>query len=117
MASAIGETISKLKEYVDVKTEQIKLLVLARMASVLSNVISLSIVLLFSFFMIFFVSFALANLFNEIFESTYLGYLLISAGYLLVIILVLILMKSGIIQGWIESAVLRATEKEDNEED
>lgn len=117
MASAIGETISKLKEYVDVKTEQIKLIVLARVSSILSNVISLSIILLFSFFLIFFLSFAIANLLNEIFESLYLGYFLISSFYLLIIIIVLILAKRGIIQGWIESLIVNNSEKEDEAED
>ena len=117
MAGAIGDTISKLKEYVDVKTEQIKLVVLAKVSIVLSNVIAVSITLLFSFFLFFFLSFAVANVLNDAFQSSHIGFFLIAGFYLLIIIVVLILAKRGIIQGWIERLILTISEKEDETED
>lgn len=117
MANAIGETISKLKEYVEVKTEQIKLLVLARVAVVLSNVIAASIFVLLTFFLVFFLSFGIANVLNNVFNSSHLGYFSLAGFYLLIIIIVLMLAKRGIIQGWIETFILNISEKENEKED
>lgn len=117
MANTISDTIHKLKEYVDVKTEQIKLLVLARVSAVLSNAIAISIILLFTFFLVFFLTFGIANYLNDVLESSHLGYFAISGCYLLIIIIVMILAKRGIIQRWIESLVLNNSEKENETDD
>ena len=117
MASAVGETISKLKEYIDIKTEQVKLAVLAKVTSILSSIISLSVVALFTFFLAFFLSFAFANLLNDFFSSSHIGYFIISGFYLFLIILILILTRRGIIKGWIESLLLNNTEEDDEPED
>ncbi len=113
MANAIGDTISKLKEYIDVKTEQIKLVVLAKVSVVLSNLIAVSIILLFSFFLVFFLSFALANVLNDVFQSSHLGFFLIAGFYLLIIVIVAILTKKGVIQRWIEGLLLNNSNEDD----
>ena len=116
MASAIGDTISKLKEYIDIKTEQIKLVVLGKVAIVLSNLIAISIILLFSFFLVFFLSFALANVLNDVLESTNLGFFMVAGFYLIIIIAVAILTKKGVIQRWIEALIVNNSDEEDEKD-
>ncbi|MEM7297247.1 MAG: hypothetical protein AAF391_03160 [Bacteroidota bacterium] len=116
MANAVGKLISDLTEYIEVKTEQIKLRVISRVAKMLSSVISLSLLAALGLFFIFFLSFALANVLNEAFNSSHIGYFIISGFYFLIIIIIFILMKSKKIQGWLESLILKAAEREDEQD-
>lgn len=117
MASATGEFVNKIQEYIEVKTEQVKLLVMGKVAKGLSGVLVLSLAVLLSFFLLFFLSFGLANVFNEWLDSSYLGYFILCGFYLLLICIVVILARRKIIQGWLEAVFMNAIEKEDEEED
>jgi len=115
MASAIGDVIDKLTEFVEVKTEQVKLMVLSRVSSLLSGTIALSILILLGFFFVFFLSFALANIFNDLLRSSYLGFFIIAGFYLLIMVIILILSKRGIIKKWIDASILTLSEKDEEE--
>lgn len=117
MAHVVGDIIDKIKEYIEVKTEQIKLMALARLAKVFSGILTLSIILLIGFFLLFFLSFALAYVLNDALGSTHLGFFLICGFYLLIIIIMLILSRKGIIQGWFESLILNISEGIEDEDD
>ena len=93
MASSTKKVIDDIIEFVEVKTEQIKLKIITRVSRMLSGVIALSMLTLFSMFFLFFLSFAFAEMINSSLESTYLGYLLISGGYFLIILTVVLLLN------------------------
>lgn len=116
MASTIGDIIDKLNEYVEVKAEQIKLMAIARLSGIISVSIALFIVLIVGFFFLFFLTFAIATIFNDVLGSAYLGYLLVAGVYFLFIIMVLILIKKGVIQSWIDSLILNIPPEEDEED-
>lgn len=110
MASSARQVIDNIIEFIEVKTEQIKLKIIARVARMLSGVIVLSMLGLFSMFFLFFLSFAFAEMLNESLGSNYLGYFIISGGYLLIIIVVILLLKTKKIQKWIETLIMKIEE-------
>ncbi|MEO9869922.1 phage holin family protein [Ekhidna sp.] len=110
MASSTRKVIDNIVEFIEIKTEQIKLRIIARIASMLSGVIAISFIGFLSLFFLFFLSFAIAELINIGLESTYLGYLIIAGGYLLVIIVVFFLVKSRRLQKLIEKAIVKLEE-------
>ena len=109
--------INRLTEYFKLKAEQIKLEVMARVAGVLSQVLVFSLVAFLGLFLIFFLSFALGSYLNEILESQYQGHLIVSGAYFLLLIIIILLARTGKIQGWLESAILKMDEDNDEGED
>lgn len=110
MASSTRQMIDNIIEFVEVKTEQIKLKIIAKVARMLSGVIALSMLALFSMFFLFFLSFAFAEMINSSLDSIYLGYLIIAGCYLLIIIIVLLLLKTKKLQSWIENLIVKLEE-------
>ena len=110
MASSARKVIDNITEFIEIKTEQIKLKIISRVARMLSGVIAISMLGMFSLFFLLFLSFAFAEMINIGLESTYLGYLIIAGAYLLVIILVVVLVKTRKLQKWIEAAIVKLEE-------
>ena len=116
MATSLGDTVDKLKDYIEIKAEQMKLNLLAQVSKVSASVVAVSTILLFTFFLVFFLSFGLSNLLNDLLNSSYLGFFIIAGFYLLLVVIMLVLMKSGKIQRWIEALILNSTQTEDEED-
>ncbi|WP_425392803.1 phage holin family protein [Ekhidna sp.] len=110
MASSAKKVIENIVEFIEVKTEQIKLRIIARVARMLSGVMALSMLAILGFFFLFFLSFAFAEMINVVMDHTYYGYLIIAGVYFLVIILVVILVKSRKLQKWIEVLIIKLEE-------
>ena len=115
MAASTKQVIENIVAFVEVKTEQIKLRIIAQLAKMLSGAIALSISVLFGMFFLFFLSFALAELINNALESAYLGFFIIAGSYLLVIIATILLVKSKKLQRWIENAIVKLGETKDEQ--
>lgn len=115
MANSVGDLIDKIKEYIELKTEQLKLLAIERLAKVLSGILSISIIFFISLFFLFFLSFAFANYLNGIFESTFIGYLILCGIYVLMTLILAFLIKRGIVQSWFEKIILKAAENEQDD--
>ncbi|MEP1035338.1 hypothetical protein [Ekhidna sp.] len=110
MASSARKVIDNIVEFIEVKTEQIKLKIITRIARMLSGVIAISMLALFSMFFLFFLSFAFAEMINMNLDSSYLGYLIVSGGFFLIILIVILLLKTGKMQKWIENLIVRLEE-------
>lgn len=110
MASSTKKMMESVVEFIEVKTEQTKLRMIAWGARMLSGALALAVVGMLSFFFVFFLSFAFAAMINEGLGSTYLGFLIIAGGYLIVIGLMLLLVKAQRVQGWIEAIIVKMEE-------
>lgn len=110
MASSARKVIDNIIEFIEIKTEQIKLKIISRVARMLSGVIAISMLGMFTLFFLLFLSFAFAEMINIGLESAYLGYLIIAGAYLLVIIFVVLLVKTRKLQKWIEAAIVKLEE-------
>lgn len=117
MANAIGKIITNITEYIEVKTEQVKLKVVARLAKLLSGALSLSFLAMVGLFFAFFLSFAIAFSINEALDSASVGFYIIAGFYFLIIIVTFILVKKGKVQNWLEKLILKISEQEDEQND
>ncbi len=117
MGSSIGNITERITEYVQIKTEQIKLTVITCVSRVLADVIFLFFVSVAGLFFIFFLSFSLGSYLNTLFESDFSGHLLVAAFYFVLITIMILLMKTRRIQGWLEDFILNIVEKKDEQED
>jgi hypothetical protein len=78
----------------------------------MAYVISFILILLIGFFFLVFASITAGALINEALDSSYLGYLMISGFYLIVLIVVLLLLKTRKIQNLIEKALVHLNDVE-----
>ena len=115
MSSSVSQLIQTISEYIEVKTERIKLKIVSKSASIASLVLSLSVFLGIAFFLIFFLSFGLAFLLNDLLRSSYLGFLLVASFYLILSLVVLVLFKRKVIQGLFESLFIKLLDPDENE--
>jgi hypothetical protein len=113
----ITRLIDRLREYIRLKGEQIKLRVVKHLAKLMGHLVAIILLLFFAFFMFLFLNFALALYLNNLIESDYAGYLLVGAIYFVVFIILALLVKTKRLQGWVESAILKATEQNELTED
>ena len=108
--------VSRLTDYIKLKAKQIKLELIHHLAKLLGHLVVLGALVILGFFMMFFLSFALGNYLNEVLNSAFWGYMIVAGGYLVLIIVIGLLMRSGSIQKWIETIILKASEEIDDDE-
>lgn len=101
--SKIKETFS---EYIRVKFELFKLDLTEHVANILAQMIAYVVILLISGLLITFLSIALANFLNSFFEGDSIGYLIVAGMYLLLLLLVFYLLKSGKLKSFFESKLI-----------
>ena len=110
-----SSTINKLKEaltgYLKVKIELLKLDITEHLSKVLAQVIALMIIFIVALFVLAFASLTLANFLNGIWDSTYLGYLVLTGIYVLLLFIVIYLLKSGKMKHYLEDNIV---EEEDD---
>jgi len=112
----IGGLVGRITEYVKLKIQQIKLELVGHMARLISQLLVMFFLVLLGLFMVFFLSFALGAFLNEVLASNYMGYLIVAGFYFISFFIVGMLAKSGRIQGWLEAAILRASDQIETEE-
>ncbi|MCP4459733.1 MAG: phage holin family protein [Cytophagales bacterium] len=108
--------INRITEYIKLKSQQIKLEIISHSARLLSHVIVVGFLGVLGLFMILLLSVGLSAYFNEVFESVYLGYLIVAGGYFLLILIIAIMAKTGVIQNWIEATILKAIDQREESE-
>ena len=116
MASSINDIVEKITEYIQVKTELIKLKIIGQISRLLANVLALGFIAMIAFFFLFFLSFGFGSYLNTVLDSNFFGHLIVAGCYLLLMLVIFLLMKSGKIQGWIENLILTITEQDEHED-
>ncbi|MBE0637068.1 MAG: hypothetical protein IH598_00940 [Bacteroidales bacterium] len=89
----LHKTVENIKQYVDLKTELFSLIVIERMAKVLSRVSVLMILTMLLFFFLLFVSLALVGWLGSLTGSESLGYIIIAVFYLIIGVILYMLRK------------------------
>lgn len=113
--------ISKLKEalsdYLKVKLELFKIDMTEHLSQVLAQVIAYMVILLIASLVTLFVSMGLGFLINQQLDSNYLGFFIVAGAYLLVLLLVFYLLKSGKLKGFFEEKMMETIEQKNKESD
>ncbi|MEM9894945.1 MAG: hypothetical protein AAF789_01130 [Bacteroidota bacterium] len=107
----VNKLIETISEYFEVKSEQVKLRILKKLAKLLAVLLSLIFLIAISLFLLLFVSFALTQILNEWLDSNYLGYLLISGFYLALIIGVVIAVRTKALQKVLEKFIINLSKE------
>lgn len=108
--SLINNIVDKLTEYFQVRIDKIKLDLIAQVSKLLAIFMALILIGIAGFFFFIFGSIALGAFLNAVLESVYLGYLILSGFYFLIMIIIFILIKTKIIQRWMEALFLSLSE-------
>ena len=114
----LDKLAEKLTKFIDIKLEIYELKVKEQLVLIISSLATLGLILSFGLFMVFFVSLALGFYLNGLFESRFIGFLIVGAIYLIVCIL-LILFKDKIIINKLLQAIFSdtLTNESDGQED
>ncbi|MAJ52221.1 MAG: hypothetical protein CMB82_11515 [Flammeovirgaceae bacterium] len=105
--SLIGKIISLIK----IKGDQVKLELILKFSNFLALSILFFILAILSLLMLIFLSFGIAVVFNEFLMSSYWGYFIASAFFLLVIVIVVWMSRSRKIRNWLEGVIIESSYK------
>jgi len=86
------ELINNLSGLLKTEVELLRIDLKEDLAAVISKLLYVSVILIFCLFMLIMVSLSVASYLNELYASSYVGYLAI-AGFYLVLIVVLVILK------------------------
>lgn len=115
--SIVNTLLDKLSEYIRLKGEKLKLEIIAQVSRLLAHFVAFLMIGLISFFMFTFLSIAAGAYLNTLFESSYLGYLVLAGFYLLCLVILLIFLKSNRMQQWLEVLFIRFSESLNDDKD
>ena len=115
--SIINKVLDKLTEYLRLKGEAIKLDIISQVSVLLAHVVAFLFLGVIAFFLFIFLSIALSAYLNQVLESFYLGYLIIAGGYLVILVIIFLLLRTRKIQNWLESVFIRISENINVDED
>ena len=108
--SLVGSLIDKISELVQVKLNQLKLQASGKAATFLSRVIVVLLIVFLAFFFLLFLGLGLAFYLNTLFESAFLGFLILALVVLIFIVVMFMIGKNGKLQLAIEKAILNSFE-------
>lgn len=98
-----NKLVDRISEFIRLKGEKLKLDIIAKVAKILSLFVTFLIIFIFGVFFIMFLSFALSEFLNTLLDSEYLGYLITSGIYMILLIIVVIIFRSHKMQKWLET--------------
>jgi len=82
-----------IREYLDVRLDEIRLHTAESLSHILNSAASIVIIGYLFFFILLLISFALSYFFGELFNSEMLGFLTVAAFYIVILIIFLLLRK------------------------
>lgn len=101
----IDHLIDQISKYIHVRLDLAKAEMLGQLSGVIASVFSLLLVLFFMSFFCLFLSFGLAIILNNLLESSYWGYIIISGVYAVLLTLAIVMNKSGVLKEKIKESL------------
>ncbi len=108
--------LDKAMDYFKVQRQQIRLQLIGLIAKILSHLLGYIVMTIMVGLVIFFSGLGFGFYLNELLDSDYLGFFIVAVFFLIITIVVIVLSRSQIIQGWMEEAILNSSRLEDEEE-
>lgn len=107
--------INHLSKFVEIKLEIYELKVKSQLVDIVSNFSVMILIISFGMFLLFFLSLSLGLFLNGVFNSNYIGFVIVSLIYFVICIL-LILFKGKIIKYYLFQTFLSDTINNDSDE-
>lgn len=111
----LEKVINHLSKFVEIKLEIYELKVKSQLVDIVSNFSVMILIISFGMFLLFFLSLSLGLFLNGVFNSNYIGFVIISLIYFVICIL-LILFKGKIIKYYLFQTFLSDTINNDSDE-
>jgi len=108
--------IEKITEFLKVRGEKLKLDIITQVSKILSQFIVLASIGVVIVFLLIFLSIGLGAYFNQVLDSSFGGYYIVSAIYFAILIGLIILMRSNRVQDWLESMFIGVSNIEEEDE-
>jgi len=108
--------LQKIKEYIDNTKELTILRIVGSVSDIISSVITDGLFIIFSFFVLLFLSISLGFYFGDLFDSNALGFLTLGGIYIL-LILILTIFKKGIEKNLINLSIRKFFKKWNESDD
>lgn len=108
--------LQKVKEYIENTKELTILRIVGRVSAIISSVITDGLLIIFSFFVLLFLSISLGFYFGDLFNSNFLGFLTVVGIYIL-LILILTAFKKRIEKSLINLSIRKFFEKLNESDD
>lgn len=107
----LDELIDTLTEYIKIKLELIKLNMVEELSEIIAQVIALFLIFTVFMFFLTFGSITVASFLNHLWQSTYLGYGVVTLAYLLILLFFVYLLRSGKLKEAVEEQIAKNLKK------
>lgn len=99
-----------------VKVDLLKVDLIERISGLAALIITFVIVFMLALFLLAFASLTLGSFLNQVLDSQYLGYLIVTAFYVLLLTAVIIFLRSGRLQALLEKIVAESMQTSADDE-
>lgn len=110
---SLNKTVEGIKQYIDLKTELFSLIIVERLAKVLSRVAVLMVLTMLMFFFLLFISFAFVGWLELLTGSESMGYIIIAIFYLIIGVIIYMMRKQLFLDPLIKGIIGIFDEEED----
>lgn len=116
----LDRLVNNLSKFIELKLEIYELKMKEQLVGIISSFATLALIISFGLYMLFFCSLALGFYLNDIFDSTFIGFVLVGIIYMLICI-ILIIFKDKIItnhlfQAFFSDSITRQENEQDSQE-
>lgn len=112
-----GKLKQAISDYIRAKIEILKLDIAEHLANILAQVIAYFIILIMLSLVLAFSSMGVAFLLNDLMDSNYLGFMIVAGFYLLILLIVLALLKSGKLKAFFEKKLVAENQPQNETHD
>ena len=116
----LDRLVNNLSKFIELKMEIYELKVKEQLVGVISSFATLALIISFGLYMLFFFSLALGFYLNEIFESTFIGFISVGVIYMLICIILIIfkdkILTNHLFQAFFSDTITRQENEQDSQE-
>ncbi len=115
----LEKLIDSINKFIELKMEIYELKVKEQLVQIISSIATLTLILTFGVIMLFFFSLALGFYLNDIFQSSFIGFALIGAFYLLIGVLLLAfkdkLITNQLLQTFFSKTLIKGSDEQEED--
>lgn len=114
----VDRLVESVSNYVKIRIDLLKIELIERISGLAALIITFLVIFMLGLFLMAFASLTLGSFLNEVLASTYLGFLIITIFYIILLVIVVFILRSGRLQGFLETIVAQSmqTTEEDEQE-
>jgi hypothetical protein len=112
----VDRLIETVTDYIKVRIDLLKVDLIERISGLAALIITFLVIFMLGLFLMAFASLTLASFLNEVLQSNYLGYLIITTFYVILLSIVVFVLRSGKLQSFLETIVAESMQTSEDDE-